>query len=202
MMCGQRARLSMVLIMGMAKIFYVIGASGSGKDSLIDYVRNNVSSDVTLGFPIRYITRPVDMKCETHIEVTRDEFQPKMEQGKFAMNWHSHNTFYGIGQEINEMLERGISVVINGSREYLNKACKIYKNLVPILITVDKETLYRRLKTRGRESDEQIEKRIQRTSKVDKWISSREIHLIPNDGTIKQAGTQLLEFIKQQIKIV
>jgi ribose 1,5-bisphosphokinase len=90
--------------------------------------------------PRRYITA----WGEVHIEITPDEFQLRLIQGAFAMHWQSHGCSYGIGQEIDEWLESGFHVVLNGSRYYLEIARARYPTLCPILVRVSHDTLFER----------------------------------------------------------
>lgn len=50
----------------MAKIFYVVGASGAGKDSLMQLARKQVEGR-SVAFAHRYITRPADDNTENFI---------------------------------------------------------------------------------------------------------------------------------------
>ncbi len=83
----------------MASLFYLIGASGSGKDSLMDYARQRLQNRPLL-FAHRYITRPSDFNGENHIALSEEEFFQRLHSGLFAMHWHSHGYHYGIGIEI------------------------------------------------------------------------------------------------------
>lgn len=102
--------------MAEGKLFYVIGPSDSGKDSLLRYARARLGPVSRVVFAHRYITRPVDVNGENHVALTKAEF------GLLAMHWRSHGHRYGIGREIDLWLAKGCQVVVNGSREYLPQA--------------------------------------------------------------------------------
>lgn len=146
----------------MNKLFYIIGASGAGKDSLMNYCRSELNGEPQIIFAHRYITRPVNAGAENHIYLTEEEFQSRQMLGLFALNWQSHGWHYGIGIEIDSWLEKGLIVVVNGSREYLPAALQKYPEMQPILIEADTELIKERLYTRGREDVESIAKRIAR----------------------------------------
>lgn len=128
------------------KLFYVIGPSGSGKDSLMRYARERLAGDAGVVFAHRYITRAAELQGENHIALTAPEFDARRAAGLFAMHWGSHALRYGIGLEINFWLERGCNVVMNGSREYLPQAKCSYPALVAVLIAVAPEVLAERLR--------------------------------------------------------
>ncbi len=49
-----------------ARLIYVMGASGSGKDSLMRYAREKLAKHSNIVFAHRYITRPADAGGENH----------------------------------------------------------------------------------------------------------------------------------------
>ena len=178
----------------MANLYYVIGASGAGKDSLINYLRNNMPDDAPVLFAHRYITRPADAGGENHVALSTAEFERRNDLGCFAMHWYSHETHYGIGKEVNVWLSHGINVVMNGSRGYLNDASALYPNLVPVLISVDPDVLCDRLFARGRETAEQIKQRLTQAIKLEK-VYHQNLLRIENNNRLEDAGEQLLNAI-------
>src|SRR5687767_12542939 len=140
----------------MSQLYYIIGASGSGKDSVMNFAKAKLNGARSILFAHRYITRVPDAKTENHIYLTHHEFRSRLKANLFAMNWKSHNQLYGIGKEINYWMYQGFTVIVNGSREYLPEAIEKYKNLKPILIETSPEVLLKRLKERGRENEKEI----------------------------------------------
>ncbi len=181
----------------MGELFYVIGASGVGKDSLLDYVRSHIDANVAVVFAHRYITRPADAGGENHVALTTEEFDCRRRMGCFTMVWHSHDTWYGIGIEINQWLAKGLTVVVNGSRAYLDEAAQRYQQeLRPVLITAATETLRRRLYKRGRETVEQIDGRLAIAEVQDTQTRHPALIRIVNDARLEEAGDELLRLIQ------
>jgi len=187
----------------MAKLFYVMGASGAGKDSLLSYARENACKHTgkksTLVFAHRYITRPADAGGENHIALTDEEFQQRSQHHCFAMSWQSHGNYYGIGTEINQWLEQGLNVVINGSRAYFDAALKQYPTIVPVLITADRDRLLARLIKRGRESKEAIEKRLQASESIESRVEHPRLLVIENNGELAEAGKALVQCLTLEV---
>lgn len=179
----------------MSKLYYVIGASGAGKDSLIDYCRENLPDTAPVLFAHRYITRPADAGGENHVALTEQEFLQRRQQGCFTMHWFSHNTHYGIGSEIDTWLAKGFNVVVNGSREYLQEAAEKYTNLSPILITADPDLLADRLFARGRETFQQVSQRVSHAIKLAEAVQHPNLQKVENNGTLEEAGEGLLQLI-------
>ena len=184
----------------MAKLFYIIGGSGAGKDSLIDYIRQHVPENAPVEFIRRYITRPENAGGENHVELTEEDFLNYKDNNHFAMDWFSHNTYYGIGTEINDWLSKNISVVMNGSREYLNEATNKYPDIIPVLISVEPLVLSERLFARGRESYEEVQKRIAHAIKLENSVQHPNLKVIDNNCSINNAGEQLLAIITNKFR--
>jgi len=103
----------------MGDLVYVMGASGAGKDTLISYARNALNGSASILFVHRYITRLPYEGGENHQYVSRDEFLQRREAGFFDICWDSHDSYYGIGIEIEAWMAARFTVDVNGSRQYL-----------------------------------------------------------------------------------
>lgn len=176
-----------------AHLIYVIGASGSGKDSLIRYGRERLSEHPGVVFAHRYITRPADAGGENHVALSQQEFDAREQARLFALSWRSHGNAYGIGIEINQWLAKDITVVVNGSREYLSEARRRYPDMLPVWIEVSPEVLRSRLEARGRENAAAIEARLARNRATLK-PAGRSI-IISNDGSLAEAGEEFVATI-------
>ena len=176
-------------------LYYLMGASGSGKDSILRYFRQHYSQDC--GRPIviahRYITRESD-ETENAISLTPREFALRKEHHFFALDWQAHDLSYGIGVEVNHWLEQGVNVLLNGSRAYLQEAKKKYgKKLHSILVDVDDNLLEQRLLSRQREENESLEKRLQRHGELKNTINADDT--IINNASIERAAQSLAQII-------
>jgi ribose 1,5-bisphosphokinase len=179
----------------MANLFYVMGASGVGKDSLLKYAREYIAHDTSLVFAHRYITRPSDAGGENHVALSHREFRERERQDCFSMSWQSHGNSYGIGVEINHWLEQGLSVVVNGSRSYFPSAIKRYKKIIPILVCADKLRLAERLINRGREDAQQVQNRLNLSAHVNYKLDHPSLVRIENNGDLSEAGDTLVDIL-------
>jgi ribose 1,5-bisphosphokinase len=173
--------------MHMPQLFYIVGASGVGKDSLMEYARLRINGSLPVLFAHRYITRPAKEGNENHVFVSPEEFRLRRDSGLFALHWISHGLYYGIGKEIDGWMENGFHVVVNGSRQYLPVAIERYPSLVTIVIEADPDIIRRRLESRGRETAVEIEKRIQH-----KPLSGPGRISIHNNGPLEEGGNALI----------
>lgn len=182
----------------MSKLFYIIGASGAGKDSLMNYCREQINGALPIVFAHRYITRPANAGGENHVSLTDEEFKLRIQNGLFALHWESHGLCYGIGIEVTIWLQQGMVVIINGSRDYLSTAMEKFPAMQPILIDVDVDLIKARLNGRGRESEESIGERIARNQKLS--MDDTDIIRVQNNGTIDEAAQSLLNLILPVVK--
>lgn len=177
----------------MPLLFYVIGASGVGKDSILISVRDRINGSQNIVFAHRYITRLPNYDLENHIYLSVEEFEQRKTAGLFCFYWNSHGYSYGIGIEVNQWLNAGFNVVINGSREYLPQAQLIFPLLKVILVESNKETIQQRLINRGRESNTEIEKRLERSFDLSEYENILKIN---NDGHLDLAVNKMLNIIQ------
>ena len=177
-------------------IFYVIGSSGVGKDSIINDVKTKLRFEDQFIFAKRFITRPNKDGNEKHIELSIPDFNHRIDQKLFALHWEAHNHYYGIGIELEYWISNGYHVIVNGSRAYKEIAALKYPNLKSILIDADKEVIYERLVGRKRETLQLIEKRMKRNDQFDDMQFD---FIIKNESTIKDAVDSFLFFINSVI---
>lgn len=180
--------------MSQGHLYYVMGPSGAGKDSVLGWVREHgIPHGVLCAH--RYITRPAHAGGENHVALSEAEFQSRAQRGLFALTWQAHGLHYGIGREVEHWLARGADVLVNGSRSAYALADKHFPALRPVLITASHESMSRRLAARGRETEADIAARLARDPACHVPPEALVIH---NDGCLADAGAQLLEAIQQR----
>jgi len=178
------------------RLFYVIGPSGSGKDTLMQYARGKLAAYNKIVFAHRYITRLPELVGENHIHLSEAEFAAKERQGFFAMQWDSHGLRYGIGKEINFWLAQGFNVVINGSREYFTTALEKEPDMRVVLIRTSTDALRERLKKRQRETDDEIERRLERAALFNR-IHHPNVTFLDNDGLLDDSGAAFINLLTE-----
>lgn len=175
------------------RLFYVMGASGAGKDSLLRGCRSRRAG---LLVAQRYITRKPDGVGENHVWLGSVAFERRVVSGAFAMHWSANGYRYGIGREVDQWLARGGQVLVNGSRAYLDQAREKYgSTLVPVLVSVDPSRLRQRLIQRGRESAGEIDARIRRARELEQQLPPDSL-VVENNGIVEEAVAQLLAAIR------
>jgi ribose 1,5-bisphosphokinase len=179
------------------RLIYLIGPSGSGKDSLLDAAREPLA-DQGCRIVRRVITRSAEAVGEAAQAVSVEQFTEMQAQGAFALSWQANGLHYGIPAQIDEWLEAGLDVLVNGSRGHLAQARQRYPDLLALLLTVDQGILRQRLEDRGRESLPEIEARLARNADFAAALMASEntaLWLLDNSGPIEQTLARLLQLL-------
>ena len=117
----------------MGKLIWLMGPSGSGKDSLLAELRLREQTQLLVAH--RYITRDASAGSENHIALSEREFFTRAGQNLLALSWHANGLYYGVGIEIDLWLHAGFDVVVNGSRAHLPQARARYQSaLLPVCL--------------------------------------------------------------------
>ncbi|MBD3754340.1 MAG: phosphonate metabolism protein/1,5-bisphosphokinase (PRPP-forming) PhnN [Gammaproteobacteria bacterium] len=190
---NQKAEYAALQVAKPGRLFYVMGPSGAGKDTLLGYARERLTQAPVI-FAHRYITRPVEIAGENHIHLSEAEFTNRLQRGCFKFHWHSHGWDYGLGIEVDSWLQIGLNVVMNGSRGYFEQARLLHPTLVPVVITASEAILRERLQRRGRESGSEIEERIARAKAFERLDMANGCK-IDNSSTIQAAGERFVALL-------
>lgn len=176
------------------QLLYMMGASGVGKDSLLTAIQAELPSHIKI-MP-RWETR-LSTGRDNVMTVTKKNFLAKQGRGEFALSWQAHGFYYGIDRRLDELLEQGDSVLVNGSREYSVKVYQRYPQTIFLHIYADMGILAQRLQQRGRENVVQIQSRLERNQQLEKRIlaalmaQQATIVTIDNSGLLRDAVEQL-----------
>jgi ribose 1,5-bisphosphokinase len=183
------------------RLIYLMGPSGSGKDTLIDAVREPLKA-LNCKVVRRVITRSAESAGEEAVGVSQGEFERLRRNGDFALYWHANGLYYGIPVEIDQWLRDGCDVLVNGSRGHLSQARQRYPALLAVLLTVKDEVLRERLLRRGRESRVEIEARLGRNEQFvgGGAIGHSQIYRLDNSGDLAITVANLLSWLSLSVK--
>jgi ribose 1,5-bisphosphokinase len=180
-----------------ARLVYVMGPSGAGKDSLLSYARSALAGEPIV-FAHRYITRAAGAG-ENHVALSADEFAGRSKLGLFALEWASHELRYGIGIELDAWLARGCAVVVNGSRQHLRATLARYPLAQIVHVDAAPHVLAARLGARARESAEQIAARLARRAPFQVPDGVR-MTTIDNSGALETAGRAFVDLLRPMMQ--
>ena len=180
----------MMPVKSQGRLFYFVGASGAGKDSLMHAVCKLAAPDDHLRIASRYITRPAGA-LDQHVELSSSKFEQQQLAGDFLFDWSAHGFNYAVSNEVRAWVDAGWRVLIDGSRAYLDQARTIYPEIIVVGIKADSGCLQQRLLQRGREDTQAISARLRRNAH---FVSrtGRVDFIIENNRGIDEAAKILL----------
>jgi len=174
-------------------LILVVGASGVGKDTLLDGVKARLNDYDRFVFARRTITRAHNAGGEDHESVSEEAFDAMVAADRFFIDWQAHGFRYGLATELLDQLNAGKHVIANVSRSVLGDIARVWDNVVIFEITASPDTIAARLKGRGRESDQEISQRLQRSGMA--YPSNLDVVSIANDTTVEFAIDQFAQAV-------
>jgi phosphonate metabolism protein PhnN/1,5-bisphosphokinase (PRPP-forming) len=168
------------------KLVLVVGPSGAGKDSLLRCAAKRFAEDSRIVFPRRVVTRPSADATEAHDTLSAEEFCAADKRGDFALSWQAHGLHYGVPASIRHDLGKGRVVAVNVSRAIIAEAGMRFPNMAVLHVTAPVTAIAERLARRGRETAQDIAKRIAR--EPPSFETSFEAVTIVNDATLERAA--------------
>lgn len=175
------------------QLFMVVGPSGVGKDTLIDAALLECKHVTRVR---RVVTRATDAGGEDITSVTQQKFDEMNARGDFAFSWQAHGLSYGVPSSIHAMLEYKLSVLFNGSRKMIDQAVEAFPDLIILSIEADQDVLRNRLLARGRETTQDIERRLQRASLP--VPDAPNVRRILNNGSLEQATQYMIKVLNHE----
>ncbi|TFF23264.1 phosphonate metabolism protein/1,5-bisphosphokinase (PRPP-forming) PhnN [Jiella endophytica] len=176
-------------------LFYVVGPSGVGKDTLMSEAMKALGPSGRYVQVRRVITRPAGIG-EDHQPADAETFAAMVEDSRFLHHWQAHGLSYGLPIGILDDLAAGRNVIANGSRGAIPDLAGTVDRFVIVEITAPPEIVRQRLKARGRESAEEIEQRLARITEP--LPASRDVVTIVNDTSLEDAVARLVAALDQR----
>ena len=177
--------------------FFVVGPSGSGKDSLINGARTVLEPTNRYVFARRVITRPAGSPGEDHEPATEEDFERRCARGDFLISWNAHGLRYGLPNALKAALERGQNVIANGSRAAISELTERVSRLVVVEVTAPADLLAVRIAGRGREVGAAIDGRLLRN--VAQRPVSVQTVTVCNDGTVAAGIERFLAALESSV---
>ena len=166
----------------------VVGPSGVGKDSVMEAL---AAARPDLHLVRRVITRPEAAGGERFEAVSEAEVARRRAAGEFVLHWPAHGLHYGVPTSVRARLEAGQSCVVNLSRAMLAEAGRRFERFVTLHLSAPAPVLAARLAARGRESEQEVARRL---SRADHGLPPGLGHVIEiaNDGPLAATVARVL----------
>jgi guanylate kinase len=145
------------------KLFVITAPSGAGKTSLIEAVMRD---DPTLKISVSYTTRPPREGERDGVDyhfVERETFEAMQRRGEFLESAEVHGNHYGTSRKvILDAVAAGEDLILEIDWQGARQVRELYPDCIGIFILPPSiEELERRMRGRGKDSDEVIRRRVQ-----------------------------------------
>ena len=177
--------------MSSGRLIAVVGPSGVGKDSVMAGIREAAPR---VHLVRRVITRAPGLGGESHDAVSVAAFHEMAENGAFALHWGAHGLHYGIPVTVKYQLRKGTDCLANLSRGALAEAARVFPDLHVLSLTAAPEVLARRLSGRGRETTDDIARRLARAEAP--LPDGLPVTRIANDGPLSETVARALALLQ------
>lgn len=187
----------------LGKFFLIIGPSGSGKGTLVNYLRQNNDS-LDLVFPVSCTTRerrPREKEGETYYFITREEFEERIERDEF-LEWAEYggNLYGTLKSEIVDPLKLGRCVIREVEIQGAASIMSLFDREDLFVIYVDAgpwEKMERRILERAPIDSHELELRRQRFEEEVVFKDKADLVVRNYDGEVDGARQYLLKRVKE-----
>ena len=176
----------------------VVGPSGAGKDSVIGYARERLADRNDILFVRRIVTREAAAHAEDHDSLSEAAFDEARKEGRFAVSWQANGLSYALPYSTMEHVNRGGTAIANGSRGAIDDIRAAFTNVIVVGLTARPEIIAARLSARGRETAEEIGRRVERGLKLSAY--GQDI-TIDNSAELRMAGDALISIITGRLSL-
>jgi guanylate kinase len=189
------------MIRAMAKVFVITGPSGVGKGTLIEKLLERVPE---LELSVSATTRPPRSGEEDGRDyhfLTEEEFERRVAAGEFLEHAaYSGNRYGTLRSAVDDRLREGRSVVLEIEVQGARQVRAAMPEAVLIFIAPpDPGALRERLRARGTDSDEAIERRL-RTAEQELEAQVEFPHVVVNDD-VQKAAAELEDLVRDQLSL-
>ncbi|MBX5494219.1 MAG: guanylate kinase [Bryobacteraceae bacterium] len=182
----------------MSIVFIISAPSGSGKSTLVGRLMASVPG---LTFSVSYTTRAprgLEREGENYHYVSREEFERRIEAGEFLEYVHALGNYYGTHRSALERAEaEGLDLVLDIEVMGAAEVKKKLPDAVSIFVLApSREILEARLRSRGEDADEVIERRLARAAMEIEQYESYDYVLINDD--LEETAQNLIGIVRAE----
>ena len=181
-------------------LFIISGPAGSGKGTVVKEIINN-HKDIALSVSATTRKpRPGETHGVHYYFITKEEFEGRIERGEILEYTTYCDNYYGTPlKEVKRALNKGQDIILEIEVDGAMQVKKKVRNSVAIMLTPpDGETLERRLRNRGTETDEVIKWRLARAKEEILLLPKYDYSVVNEDGKISECASLIYDIIKAE----
>ncbi len=180
-------------------LIVISGLAGAGKDSVVRRLKER-------GCPFHFVVTATDRPPRAgevngvdYFFVTTEEFQRMEREGELLEHAIVYGQRKGIPmQQVREALASGKDVIMRLDVQGAATVRRLVPEAVLIFLAAPEEELERRLRARGTDSPEQIQRRIAAAREEIKQLPAFDYVVVNRDGELDQATDTVLAIIKAE----
>ena len=180
-------------------IVVVSGPAGSGKGTVMKYIKENPDYVFSISRTTRY-TRPGEVDGVHYYFVSKEEFKQKLLEDDFLEHTEYCGEFYGTPKSlVYEQLEKGKNVIleieVDGAMQIKAKCPDaVLIMLLPPSFSVQEA----RLRGRGTDPEEKILKRLEQTRRELALVDHYDYVIINEDNKAEEAANDIFTIVKSE----
>lgn len=178
----------------------ISGPSGVGKDSLVERIRER-------GFPFHFVVtvtdrapRPEEVHGEDYFFVSTAEFERMIEEGELIEHAVVYGQYKGVPkQQVRKAVASGKDVIMRVDVQGARTIGRVAPEAVLVFLTASsEEELERRLRSRGDDSSEQVDRRIATAREEMKRLPEFDYVVVNRRGELDRAVDDVLSIIRAE----
>ncbi len=180
-------------------ILVISGPAGSGKSTVTKYIKENPDFVFSISRTTRY-TRPGEVNGVDYYFVTKDEFKQKLAEDDFLEHAEYCGEMYGTPKSlVYEQIEKGKNVIleieVDGAMQVKEKCPDaVLIMLLPPSFGVQES----RLRGRGTEPEDKIQKRLEKTRKEIPFAEKYDYIVYNRDNMSKEAADDIFAIVRSE----
>ena len=181
-------------------LFIISGPAGSGKGTVVKEIINN-HKDIALSVSATTRKpRPGETHGVHYYFITKEEFEGRIERGEILEYTTYCDNYYGTPlKEVKRALNKGQDIILEIEVDGAMQVKRKVRGSVAIMLTPpDSETLEKRLRGRGTETEDVIKWRLERAKEEIRLLPKYDYSVINEDGKSKECAELIYDIIKAE----
>jgi guanylate kinase len=180
-------------------LFIISGPAGSGKGTIVKRVRELAEFDFSVSATTR-APRPGEIDGVHYFFTDKEEFRRKIAAGEMLEHAEYVGNYYGTPKKpVDDALSAGKNIILDiDVQGALQVKTKMPEAVMIFVLPPDFETLMRRIRGRGTESEEIIAKRMEKARFELQCFDRYDYAVVNRDNGVEEAAGDVLSILKAE----